>query len=316
MTWLSWRQLRTQAVAVYGLLAALAVLLLITGNDLRHLLARSGVLTCDSGDCGTVLDAFNAHYKVLRSILGPIIYIFPGILGIFWGAPLVARELESGTYRLAWTQSVSRTRWLATKVAVVGLAGLAVTGLFSLLVTWWSSPNDTVSHSRFSPPYFDERNLMPVAWAAFTFAFGVLAGVLIRRTLPAMAATLVAYIGAKIVMTAWIIPNLATPLKVTGALKAPEDGPPVVTGRRIGPSDWVVSQVLHGPDGRAVHDIRITPDDPCARTHACFDGFTQTTTFHPGSRYWPFQWESTGILVGLAAAMLAAAFLVLRRRAA
>ena len=68
--------------------------------------------------------------------------LVPALIGIFWGAPLVARELEAGTFRLAWTQSVTRTRWLAVKIALVGLASVLAAGLLSLLVTWWSSPLD------------------------------------------------------------------------------------------------------------------------------------------------------------------------------
>ena len=81
----------------------------------------------------------------LRTWLGVLVIVVPGIIGIFWGAPLVARELETGTFRLAWTQSVTRTRWLAVKLAVVGLASMAVAGLLSLMVTWWASPLDRVN---------------------------------------------------------------------------------------------------------------------------------------------------------------------------
>jgi len=66
-----------------------------------------------------------------------IILVVPALLGIFWGAPLVANELETGTYRLAWTQSVTRKRWLAAKLGLVGLWSMAVAGLLSFIVTLW-----------------------------------------------------------------------------------------------------------------------------------------------------------------------------------
>ena len=69
-------------------------------------------------------------------MLDGLVVLVPGIIGIFWGAPLVARELEAGTYRLAWTQSITRTRWLATKLGVVGLLSMVAAGLLSLMATW------------------------------------------------------------------------------------------------------------------------------------------------------------------------------------
>ena len=111
---------------------------------------------------------------------------------MFWGAPLVARELESGTYRLAWTQSVTRRRWLSTRVALVGVAALAVAGVASWLVSWWFAPLDAVNMNRFDPGIFTARGIVAIGYAAFAFALGVAAGALTRRTLPAMAATLLA----------------------------------------------------------------------------------------------------------------------------
>ena len=114
---------------------------------------------------------------------------------MFWGAPLVARELESGTYRLAWTQSVTRRRWLTIKVALVGVAALAVAGLASWLVSWWFAPLDAINMNRFDPSVFGARGIVAIGYAGFAFALGVAAGALTRRTLPAMAATLVGFIG-------------------------------------------------------------------------------------------------------------------------
>ncbi len=82
------------------------------------------------------------HDVVLYLLGVAVLYVVPALIGIFWGAPLVARELETGTFRLAWNQSVTRTRWLAVKLGLIGLASMAAAGLFSLMVTWWSSPID------------------------------------------------------------------------------------------------------------------------------------------------------------------------------
>src|SRR6185437_5318866 len=120
----------------------------------------------------------------LQNMLGPLLLIIPALLGIFWGAPLVAREMERGTFRLAWTQSVRRRRWLAIKLGVIGLASMAVTGVLSLMVTWWFSPIDRVNANRFVPGIFDERGIVAIGYAVFAFMLGVTAGLLITRILP------------------------------------------------------------------------------------------------------------------------------------
>jgi hypothetical protein len=89
------------------------------------------------------------------------------------GAPLVAREFETGTYRLAWTQT-TRTRWIAIKLAAIGLAGVVLTAILSLIVTWWSGPLDAVTMTPYSS--FDQRDLVPLGYAAFAFVIGVAAG--------------------------------------------------------------------------------------------------------------------------------------------
>ena len=117
---------------------------------------------------------------------------------MFSGAPLAARELETGTFRLAWTQGVTRTRWLAAKLAI---AGIAAAELFSLMVNWWASPIHKAM-SRYNPftPDSFHTGVAPAGYAAFAFALGVTAGLFIRRTLPAMAVTLA-------VFTAFILQN-------------------------------------------------------------------------------------------------------------
>jgi hypothetical protein len=187
MTWLAWRQFRTQALVTLGLLAALAVLVIVTGLHLRDVYDSLGGAHCTARkDCAEL----TAHDRTLASLLGPALLAIPALLGMFWGAPLVARELESGTFRLAWTQSVTRRRWLSVRVALVGVAALAVAGVASWLVTWWFAPLDAVNLNRFDPSVFTTRGVVAIGYAGFAFALGVAAGALTRRTLPAIGATL------------------------------------------------------------------------------------------------------------------------------
>jgi hypothetical protein len=181
VTWLAGRQARAQIAAA---LAAVAVLVLAASAAGR-------------GDA------------TLRPWLSALVVVTPGVLGMFWGAPLVAGELESGTFRLAWTQDVSRARWLAWRLAVPGLAAMAVAGLASLVVTWWAGPLDHAGLDQFGS--FDSRGVVAVGYAALAVTLGALLGSLTRRTVPAMAATLVLFTAARVAFRLLARPRLLPP---------------------------------------------------------------------------------------------------------
>ncbi len=146
-------------------------------------------------------------------------YAVPGLIGLFWGAPLITREIETGTFRLVWTQSVMRSRWLAIKVGLIGLVALTSAGLLSLMASWWMTPiyqatakaNSDSGVDRLAPAVFGANGIVPLGYAAFGFALGLAFGVLIRRTIPAMAATLAVFAGIQIAWPRWIRPHLHEP---------------------------------------------------------------------------------------------------------
>jgi hypothetical protein len=330
----SWLQFRTQAAVAIGGLAVVAVVLAITGPHLAHVYDAT-VATCHKyRDCPAATAAFlrNDHY--LQSWLGTLVGVMPFLLGIFWGAPLLARELETGTFRLAWTQSVTRTRWLAVKLSVVGLASVAVAGLLSLMVTWWSSPIGRVGMSPFT--WFDQRNIVPVGYAAFAFALGATAGLLIRRTLPAMAVTLAAFAGARLAMTA-VRPHLIAPLRITvpDNVLAATNGQTSPGAGVLNPRDWVISnQTINatghvigqdgaigngvgnigvGPHGVDIQGLtcpnirlpKVRPLNPTAVSpliQRCVNQLRlrELVIYQPASRYWAFQWYETAIFLGAA----------------
>ena len=145
-------------------------------------------------------------YTILYFLSVLVILIAPAIIGIFWGAPLIARELETGTFRLTWNQSITRTRWLTVKLALIGVAAMAVTEAFSLLQAWWAAPigkavglggsASILARGRFGVFVFPTHGITPLGYAAFGFALGVTAGLLIRRAIPAMAVTLAIFAAA------------------------------------------------------------------------------------------------------------------------
>src|SRR3954454_344255 len=134
MTWLTWRQFRASSFVLLGAVTAAVALLLLTRHQLVALSRANGA---------SFLDAFgNDHAKsTIFYASTAVVYVLPAVVGIFWGAPMVSRELEAGTSRLVWTQSITRTRWLATKLGVAG-AGAVVVGLFGLALTVWCGPLD------------------------------------------------------------------------------------------------------------------------------------------------------------------------------
>ena len=188
---------------------------------------------------------------------------------------------------------------------------MSPSGLLSWLVTWWFTPLDNISHNKFDPTNFSERDIVPLGYAAFGFALGLVAGLLIRRTLPAMATTLVGYIAARLTVLAWLRPHFAAPLHVT-ALLQPPSAPGVEVklpgASRIPQGSWLVSTRITDVAGHSVGPIRITPNDPCVASHSCLAGYHQTMTYQPPSRYWPFQWDETALFAGVAVILIVFCF--------
>lgn len=296
---LSWLQFRPQAVTVA---AALAVAAAILAAASPHRAVNAGFY----------------HWLYMAGTV--VLYLTPAMIGIFWGAPLISHELETGTYRLAWTQSVSRTRWLAVKLGLAALASMATAGLLSLMVTWWCSPIDRLNpfgNNRLSPLPFATRDLTPVGYAAFALALGVTIGLLLHRTVPAIAVTLVVFATVQVAVPLWVRPHLFTPLRTVSTLSISDitdvgDNWPnsslFVGARADIPGAWIYSNQVTTPGG----SVSLGPEpqacialgkdgssDACnaalARLH-----LRQAVTYQPASRYWTFQCAETGLYLLLA----------------
>jgi hypothetical protein len=312
MTWLAWRQARSQLAIALAAVAAVAIAAVAAGR----------------GD-GT-----------LRLWLSVLVVTAPGLLGVFWGAPLVAGELESGSFRLAWTQDVSRTRWLTRRLAVSGLAAAAVAGLTSWLVTWWAGPLDRAGLDRFGS--FDARGVVPVGYAVFAFALGVLAGVLLLRTVPAMAATLLVFTAARLTFRLLARPYLLPPVTRTLALDPSSTGYgsagflPIMPAANLQPAApslpdaWVTSLAIIDRNGHGLTAGELArtcpgigqrgggttpgsghqqaPPSVVDAMHECVARIAVTyhevVIYQPAGRYWPLQWCELGAY--LAAALLLA----------
>jgi hypothetical protein len=244
----AWLQARSQTAVAVAALAAVAVIAAVTGPRLLHLY-DANVATCHASACASATSAFLASYRLIQVLAPPVLLALPALIGAFWGAPLIARELETGTFRMAWTQSVTRQRWLAVKLVLIGLMSMAVTGLLSLILTWWFSPIDRVQPNPLDPSVFDVRGIAPVGYAAFAFTLGVAAGALVRRTVPAMAVTLVGFTAVRVAITYYVRPYIFTPLRVVSPLVmgTGNGAPPQPGAGTVKPGDLVLStQTING----------------------------------------------------------------------
>jgi hypothetical protein len=151
-------------------LGVVAVVLAITGPHLAHVYDAFESSCKLARDCTTAPNPVLNSDKALQSALPFIVAIVPAVVGVFFGAPLIARELETGTFRLVWTQSVTRKRWLGAKLGLVGIFATAIGGLLTWIVDWWTSPLDAVNQDRFGVVNFTVHGIAPIGYAAFAFA--------------------------------------------------------------------------------------------------------------------------------------------------
>ncbi len=323
MTWFAWRQFRTPAWIAVAALTPLVVVLLVSARQVGDAFTEAGVAAC-GGNCADNIDAFLrqatesgisgfAYNQSLNAM-----HVVPVLIGIFWGVPMVAREIETGAYRLTWTQSVTRTRWLATKLAIIGAATVAVVGLLSWAVTSWAQRIDDAAADRISPTVFATRGILPLGYALFALAVGVTAGILIRRSVPAMAATLGVYVVVVVTMMEWVREHLVAAVHLTRPLDMsslstvivnPYNGELVIEGATPD-AGWILSNQTVTSTGAPFTG----PVDPefCgleAGRRTCDEwilslDLEQSITYHPASHFWPLQWAETGVLIGLAVLLI------------
>jgi hypothetical protein len=326
MAWVIWRQHRITLGGLAAFLGALAVYVWIVGRRLHH--AHIAATTCNPNlpTCADLITHFNNLNHVLQG--GYVLQAVPALIGAFVGAPLLARELETGTFRYAWTQGVGRWRWTLAKLVGLGVVVAAAAGAISLLFSWYYQPylatrNGALDLNELSPfggGVFDLRGISFAAWTLAAFAIGAMAGMLIRRVVPAIVATLAAYTGLALVAANILRPHYLTPLHTSN---------PNVPG-----SAWIMSQSWTKGGTFAFHSWRDAPPSliqlcsPSTRgplgkgslttLAQCFahQGYTQLTSYQPASRFWPFQWIECGWLLALSALLIGLTVGLVRRRAA
>ncbi|GAA3118028.1 hypothetical protein JOF29_001043 [Kribbella aluminosa] len=344
MIWLTWRQFRVQFLVVAAVILAAVVFLAATGPGLLAEYHRAA---------GNFLN--NLGYERLNPILyqfGIVLpYVVPPVIGAFWGAPLVARELETGTHRLVWSQSIPRSRWLAVKLGVTGLSAVGVAGLLSLAATWWSAPIDRALDAgqdsniylpRMFPITFGARALVPIGYAAFAFALGVAVGLVVRRTVVALAVTLAVVILVEVLAPSLIRPHLMKPTDLyivataqnlrgfgtSGAGSNPVTQIEVATGAVAA---WKLSDRTVDKSGKELSGVpswttQCAPGGAgpgmsapnAAEQNACFqrladEGYKQHVRYFAADKFWALQWREFGFFVVLALLLTGFSFWRIRR---
>jgi hypothetical protein len=329
MVWVTWRQHRIALGGVAVFLGALAVWLWIAGLQLHH--AYAAAIAChpaSSAACQNLINAFQSTNVILKG--GFVLQPVPALVGAFFGPLVLAREFETGTFRYAWTQGFGRWRWTLAKLVMLGVAVAAIAGAFSVLVSWYYQPylatgNGTVfsSPSPLSPGLFDLRGVAFAAWTLAAFAIGALAGMLIRRVVPAIVATLAAYTGlallaGNVLRQHYLAPLVAKGANLPGAAWITSEWwtkggkfafggrPPIELLQQLCSASFVT-----GPGGRIGIRGSFSPTT-CLVEH----GYTQWADYQPASHFWPFQWIEGGWLLGLSMLLIAVTVWLVRRRVA
>jgi ABC-2 family transporter protein len=327
MAWVTWRQHRLTLAGVVAVFGVAALYLLITGLQIHQAyVAVTGCRPATSDICRQVTNDFLGTYAPRVGVTFGLLQVIPALIGAFVGAPLLAREFETGTFRYAWTQGFGRTRWTVGKVTPLAVGVAVAAAAFSVLISWYVQPifGAGDNNGPLYPTLFDLSGVALAAWTLTAFAIGVLVSVLIRRVIPAMFATI----------AAWAALAFAT-----GAfLRAHYEAPLVTSNPNIPVGAWVINQGWFKGGSPASLDMinqTLAPVDVRAVTPELFQpgpatpanlgdpvlyliqhGIVQWTTYQPASRFWTFQWIEGGWLLALSLGLIATTVWLVRRRAA
>jgi hypothetical protein len=339
MIWTTWRQHRAEAAVGALILAALAAAMIVVGTTARHRARALGLPKCTNtgGDCSNALDALHRNFHTIPPFTAALIAV-PLLAGMFWAAPLISREYEAGTHRLAWTQSVSPLRWITIKIALIfGVLAAAALAL-GLLATWTLDPLTAAFGGRYNSTWYDVQGVVPVSCMLFALGVGVAASALIRRTVPAMAVTLVVYAAARIPIH-WIRAHFAPlatrtlTISVNSILNNTGGQPQDFVTPDLGSSDWLQSTTVTDMSGHAIptnngnlgvvlhYCPNIAPNgngdihiDTACRSILRNASLHETFRYQPASHFWLIQTVESAIFLAVAALLVTAAILAVTRR--
>jgi hypothetical protein len=299
MTWVAWRQQRTEVAIAAAILVVAAALLLPTGLQMISAYHHDAISGClahqDSPVCGAAVGSFTVRFEHLGNMVSWLTLV-PGLVGALLAAPFIL-DLENGTYRLLWTQSITRRRWVTEKLAMAVAAALLVALALTLLLTWWRAPLVRIS-GRMDNGVFDLEGIVPLGYALFTLGLALAVGAVWRRAVPTLVVAFAGYFGSRIFVDTWLRERL-----LAATSKTFHDGgaPPAALNHA-----WVISQY---PSDRAGHPVHaaIGACPPQAGRNCVVQeatGFIHAV-YHPASQFWALQGLETALFAGVGLGLLA-----------
>lgn len=307
MSWAAWRLQRTETILTAAIAVILAAVLVPVGLHMASVYNADHISVCAGAQnikqnftCARVVGDFLQRFEGINPLIGWF-NLIPGLVGVLVAAPLLL-ELENGTFRFAWTQSVTRRRWIAGKLgAAVAVALLAALAL-SQLVTWFHEPWIHLN-GRLDTNVFDFAGTVDYAYVLFALGLALTIGVLVRRAVPALIVGFISYVVARVFCDTWLRQRLLTPDSATWKSNTP--GPDLNHAWVLsqGPSDRlgnVIGPIFHGAVGAA----------PCGKGQPCTSititppGNYMHAVFFPASRFWAFQGVETAMFGGIALALI------------
>ncbi len=309
MIWVGWREQRTETLIAAAILGAVALFLVPTGIEMARAYDHDGIAAClgtsPSFGCDDAVRSFQNRFNQIGSLVDWLT-LLPGVVGVLLAAPFVT-QLESGAYRLDWTQSITRRRWIAGKLGLSVAAAVAIALAFSALVTWWRAPLVHLT-GRMENSVFASEGVVAVGYALFALGLALAVGVVWRRAVAALVVAFVGYFAARLFVDVWLRQRLTPPASVTWP---PRRGEPAVLQHA-----WVITE---GPSDRLGHLLapRIGAC-PGGNPKACLAEHAPAymrAVYEPASRFWSMQLVEVGLFAGIAVALIAFAAWWVDRRA-
>jgi len=297
--WVGWRLQRTETLVVLGILALLAALMIPTGIQIANAYHHDGLSACTGlkvgNPCDVQVSEFQARFQTIMN-LANFFTLVPGLIGVVLAAPFIL-DLEHGTYRLAWTQGITRGRWLLGKLGLPLVAALAASAVLIVLFTWWRTPQANLN-GRLDTGIYDTAGVVVLGYTLFALGLALAIGAVWRRSAVALTVAFVGYFAARIVDDLWLRNRLVSPLHRTwrGA------GEPrfLYHANVLSQTAYVNGHRVGGSGGGIVsgHSKLAVPVGAAANTvfHA---------VYQPASDFWPMQLTETGICAGVAALLIA-----------
>ena len=312
MLWLTYRQHRLELGTM--LFGAVVVALVFLGGALfvSGVRTQVGLDACPAvfgtSDC---VARFNEYRRLTSFVTGmPLaLYVYPIIVAAFLAGPIFSRDFERGTHRLVWTQGITRLRWVVSKLAIVTgvavVAGLIVASVGGLT-------HEFMLGSTGPWAAFDFQTPVVVSYLVFAVTLGAATGVLLRRTVAAMLASLLVFVGLRLLVEVKLRPHFLP------MLSSPTGGPNVTPP----PQDaWQLgSRYLSASSGA---------DFPQEQFNALMRNFhggdlyaylrsndvVAFNYYQPADRYWLFQSIESAIFLGLSLVLVLVTVWLVRRRA-